>query len=473
MVAVPSLGVQVPLPSWFSLVEAELERPYPEWPPQEVVMAAMPKHRPFSDAGPKAKVAELAKDEEKPFWLEKKVDPVKHALSRKLAAVILAVCFGVSLRNGASKTLDEWAGRMQLQFQEAYQLQIGSCISWLGRALRVFCRTLVADSHTGLTLVEPPGRARQALQGSAKTLSPSKRLAIRTAVLLDLLEAEAPPDPLMRFLGRLALPKGATLYLPLSWLTAREQERLQVDHRGGLLVPPGSENHQVLLAGFIILRGLLSGLFVSWYRALSQEGTSSSLRALTNLQAVAGLLLAAVQLRYDCVDDLQEVKGLEEAVGRQRSRDLRLQVGTPKAKASTRKSAIGSSFLESSAEGEDAASSIPSESPELKIIHGFDPDTVASISERLGTFLAVLAGAPEFPMSKDSAPVATSEHTHASEGKTEEMPATHLSEGTSSVAAGTSSVAAGSTTGGSKQAAAEPSKKPGFWSSIIPFGRHS
>merc|ERR1712100_94346 len=119
--------------------------------------------------------------------------------------------------------LNEWGERMRAQFEDACELQMRSCISWLSRALRVFCRTLITDSHEGLIIA--PGledRPSKRWRG----LPAARRLAIRTGVLLDLIEAEPPPDPLRRFLNRVAASEGISLHLPDDYLTDKESEQL-------------------------------------------------------------------------------------------------------------------------------------------------------------------------------------------------------------------------------------------------------
>ncbi|CAJ1403966.1 unnamed protein product [Effrenium voratum] len=129
-----------------------------------------------------------------------------------------------------------------------------NCISWLSRALRIFARTLIIDSHGGLELA--PSRENSLRLLDAGDLTARQRLAIRAYVLFDVLMTgiELPPQPLSRFLSRLAQREGIMLYVPKTYFTDSERVELQYDARGGIYSQPQSRQHHQLVAGFLIPR---------------------------------------------------------------------------------------------------------------------------------------------------------------------------------------------------------------------------
>merc|ERR1712137_515990 len=187
---------------------------------------------------------------------------------------------------------DTMATQESDKFKEAYQIQMRSTISWQKRGLRVFCRTLVTDSYSGLVLAaSDTAKASR----SSRALPPPQRLAIRTGVLFDLLETEQPPEPLRKFLSHLSAPEGGVIHLPPEYLSAREKTMMNADSRGGVCVPRGSEAHELLVVGFVFLRALIANLFGTWTKSLALDGSPGATRGKQNLEAICALMLCAMQ----------------------------------------------------------------------------------------------------------------------------------------------------------------------------------
>lgn len=185
-------------------------------------------------------------------------------------------------------------------------MQMRNCISWLSRALRTFARTLTMDSHAGLDLA--PARA-----GNFKFFEVG--LAIRAYVLFDILLTgiEVPPQPLTRFLSRLAQPEGIMLYVPKTYFTDSERAELQYDTRGGIYSQPQSRQHQQLVAGFLIPRALLGGLFASWVRTLESDASVGAERGKRNLQTLGALIHLGCQKKYELISSVHDIPGLSSA----------------------------------------------------------------------------------------------------------------------------------------------------------------
>lgn len=205
---------------------------------------------------------------------------------------------------------------MREQFADALQMHMRSCTAWMSSTLRVFCRTLVTDSHAGLQLWGDDVRSGSAWVGQ---LAGTQRLAIRVDVLLDLLEESVPPDGLRRFLERLAMPGEAVLYLPRQYLTDSERNILKPDEREGVLSRPGSQAHELLVVGFVVLRCLLGDLFRCWVSSLDSSaiGGAGAGRARQNLRILASVILSAMSQLYNNVNKIDEIPGLAGVVAEQ------------------------------------------------------------------------------------------------------------------------------------------------------------
>ncbi|CAE7449868.1 unnamed protein product [Symbiodinium natans] len=360
-VKIPEFGVTLDLPDWYREAQDELRRPPPSWPPQVLIdvgadLQEEGEHAHDEPAGmrrgsrashdTKSSADTTATDQ------AKKLTPLQAAIQArqraaetiaddadekasaagtpssskrrasmiqsrksKLFPYILVVLFANHVHTNGLKTIRDWASKMQTHFEDTCQMQMRNCISWLARALRTFARTLMVDSHRGLELAPSRGSGLKIFDIGGDDLTSRQRLAIRAYVLFDILltGVESPPQPLTRFLSRLAQPEGIMLYVPKTYFTESERTALDYDPRGGIYSQPRSRQHQQLVAGFLIPRALLGGLFTSWIRTLEGDASPGADRSKRNLQTLGALLYLGFQKKYELLSSVHDVPGLATA----------------------------------------------------------------------------------------------------------------------------------------------------------------
>ncbi|CAE7917849.1 unnamed protein product [Symbiodinium necroappetens] len=361
-VKIPEFGVTIDLPDWYREAQNELRRPPPSWPPQVLIdvgadlqddgeagqdehsglrRGSKASHDTKSSADTTAtgegkklsplqaaiqarqRAAETTADDEKDEKASEAGSPsaskrrasVAQLRKSKLFPYILVVLFSNHVYTSGLKTIRDWASKMQTHFEDTCQMQMRNCISWLARALRTFARTLMVDSHRGLELAPSRGSGLKILDIGGDDLTSRQRLAIRAYVLFDILltGVETPPPPLTRFLSRLAQPEGIMLYIPKTYFTESERTALDYDPRGGCYSQPRSRQHQQLVAGFLIPRALLGGLFTSWIRTLDGDPGVGADRSKRNLQTLGALIYLGFQKQYDLLGGVHDIPGLSTA----------------------------------------------------------------------------------------------------------------------------------------------------------------
>ncbi|CAJ1460748.1 unnamed protein product [Effrenium voratum] len=342
-VKIPEFNVTIDLPDWYSEAQEELAKPPPSWPPQVVIgveqqeegtggmegvaESGLPGRRASADTRasmdtmeddgqPKLSKLQAAMQARQRAEEEVKASRRDSTLANvrsKLFPYILAVLFAEHVHKSGLKTIRDWASKMQTHFEDTCQMQMRNCISWLSRALRIFARTLIIDSHGGLELA--PSRENSLRLLDAGDLTARQRLAIRAYVLFDVLMTgiELPPQPLSRFLSRLAQREGIMLYVPKTYFTDSERVELQYDARGGIYSQPQSRQHHQLVAGFLIPRALLGGLFASWVRTLEGDASVGAERGKRNLQSLGALIYLGFQKKYELIASVHDIPGLSAA----------------------------------------------------------------------------------------------------------------------------------------------------------------
>jgi len=343
-VKIPEFGVTIDLPNWYKEAQEELSKPGPSWPPQVVIDVGdlteegrEPSSSSFlgrraskasaetktssgievevedSGAG-KLQAAMLARRRAMAEGEEEEEEKVSINKRSKFFPYIVAILFSQYVYKNGLKTIREWASKMQTHFEDTCQMQMRNCISWLSRALRTFARTLTMDSHAGLDLA--PSRAGSfKILDLGSDLTARQRLAIRAYVLFDVLLTgiEVPPQPLTRFLSRLAQPEGIMMYVPKTYFTDSERAELKYDARGGIYSQPQSRQHQQLVAGFLIPRALLGGLFASWARTLENDASVGAERGKRNIQTLGALIYLGFQKKYELISTVHDIPGLSSA----------------------------------------------------------------------------------------------------------------------------------------------------------------
>lgn len=347
-VKIPEFNVTINLPEWYKEAQTELVKGGPAWLPQVTInVSDLPEatEQLTSPSGPsvsflgrrasKASAASKASgdkdgegDDASPGGAGKlqaamqarrramqDAEEVDEKVKRsKFFPYIVAILFTNFVYKSGLKTMRDWASKMQTHFEDTCQMQMRNCISWLSRALRTFARTLTMDSHAGLDLA-PSRSGTIKLLDLGSDLTARQRLAIRAYVLFDVLLTgiEAPPQPLTRFLSRLAQPEGIMLYIPKTYFTESEQEELNYDERGGIHSQPQSRQHQQLVAGFLIPRALLGGLFASWVRTMDSDASVGAERGKRNIQTLGALIYLGCQKKYELIGSVHDIPGLSSA----------------------------------------------------------------------------------------------------------------------------------------------------------------
>eukprot|EP00933_Yihiella_yeosuensis_P044625 TRINITY_DN39893_c0_g1_i1.p1 TRINITY_DN39893_c0_g1~~TRINITY_DN39893_c0_g1_i1.p1 ORF type:complete len:642 (-),score=136.33 TRINITY_DN39893_c0_g1_i1:55-1815(-) len=322
-VRVQEYGVDLILPEWYAEAREDLLGPSPQWPPKFEDQKENFVQSPSSAANAHTGADVEDEDDEGSEWhdgaldetgqqeMEEQIDPASQARRRRLYKFFMVALCSVTLERAAQQTIKEWAKMMQTHFEDTCQTQMRISISWLARALRTFGQTLIADSQKGLDL--SPLHGSKFFDDTELTLR--QRLFIRTRVIFDILksEIEAAPPALVKFLSELCQLEGVMVYIPKHYFTKHERRLLGYTDPGGIFCLHGSIEHQRVIAGFLLSRALLGGLFGSWRRALAMNDDRGTAKGIQNLQAIGALIYLALRKEYDLLSSVREVPGLSWA----------------------------------------------------------------------------------------------------------------------------------------------------------------